>query len=105
MTSESGSRHIVVGVDTHKLTHHGAILEAGTGKLLADREFPSSRAGYRQLVKWMRSHGTVVKAGLEGTGSYGAGLQRHLQAHGVTVIEVSRTNRQDRRARGKSDPI
>jgi transposase len=105
MTSESGSRHIVVGVDTHKLTHHGAILEAGTGKLLADREFPSSRAGYRQLVKWMRSHGTVVKAGLEGTGSYGAGLQRHLQAHGVTVIEVSRPNRQDRRARGKSDPI
>ncbi len=42
---------------------------------------------------------------MEGTGSYGAGLQRHLQARGVTVIEVSRPNRQDRRMRGKSDPI
>ena len=105
MTSEPGSRRIVVGVDTHKLTHHAAVLDAGTGKLLADREFPATRTSYRRLLSWMGSHGTVVKAGLEGTGSNGAGLQRHLQAHGVTVIEVSRPNRQDRRARGKSDPI
>jgi transposase len=105
MTTEPGSRHIVAGVDTHKLNHHVAVLDASAGKLLAEREFPATRAGYRQLLSWMRSHGTVVKAGLEGTGSYGAGLQRHLQAHGITVVEVSRPNRQDRRARGKSDPI
>lgn len=105
MTSEAGTRRIVVGVDTHKLTHHGAVLDAGTGKLLAEREFPATKAGYRQLLSWVGSHGSVVKAGLEGTGSYGAGLQRHLQAHEVTVIEVSRPNRQERRARGKSDPI
>jgi transposase len=105
MTTEPRSRHIVAGVDTHKLNHHIAVLDASTGKLLAEREFPATRAGYRQLLSWMRSHGSVVKAGLEGTGSYGAGLQRHLQAHGVMVIEVSRPNRQDRRARGKSDPI
>ncbi|ORV55511.1 IS110 family transposase [Mycobacterium fragae] len=105
MTSQPESRHIVGGVDTHKLTHHGAVLDAGTGKLLADSEFPATRAGYRQLLSWMSSHGTVLKVGLEGTGSYGAGLQRHLQAQGITVIEVSRPNRQARRARGKSDPI
>jgi transposase len=105
MTSESGPRHVVVGVDTHKLTHHAAVLDAGTGKLLADREFPATRTGYRRLLSWVGSHGVVGKAGLEGTGSYGAGLQRYLQAHAVTVIEVSRPNRQDRRARGKSDPI
>jgi transposase len=105
MTSQPRFRHIVGGVDTHKLTHHGAVLDAGTGKLLADKEFPATRAGYRQLLSWMSSHGTVLKVGLEGTGSYGAGLQRHLQAQGITVIEVSRPNRQARRARGKSDPI
>ncbi len=105
MTTTLMFRHIVAGVDTHKHTHHAAVLDADTGKLLAEQEFPATRAGYRQMLSWMRSHGTLVKAGLEGTGSYGAGLQRHLQAHGVTVIEVSRPNRQDRRARGKSDPI
>lgn len=105
MTSQPGSRHIVVGVDTHKLTHHAAVLEASTGKLLAEREFAATRTGYRQLLSWMRSFGVVIKAGLEGTGSYGAGLHRYLQAHSVTVIEVSRPNRQDRRRQGKSDPI
>lgn len=105
MTSESVSRHVVGGGDTHKLTHHGAVLDAETGKLLAEHEFPATRTGYRQLLSWMRSHGTVVKVGLEGTGSYGAGLQRYLQAQGIAVVEVSRANRQDRRARGKSDPI
>ena len=105
MTSQPGSRHVVVGVDTHKLTHHAAVLEASTGKLLAEREFPATRAGYRQLLSWTRSFGAVVKAGLEGTGSYGAGLLRYLQANAVTVVEVSRPNRQDRRRQGKSDPI
>lgn len=105
MTTHSGSRHVVIGVDTHKLTHHGAALDADTGKLLDEREFPATAVGYRQLLSWARALGTLIKAGLEGTGSYGAGLQRHLQAHDVTVIEVSRPNRQDRRQRGKSDPI
>ena len=105
MTTPSGSRHVVIGVDTHKLTHHGAALDADTGKLLDEREFSATPAGYRQLLSWARGLGTLVKAGLEGTGSYGAGLQRLLHAHDVLVIEVSRPNRQDRRRRGKSDPI
>ncbi|OBJ47853.1 IS110 family transposase [Mycobacterium asiaticum] len=105
MTTKPPSRHIVAGVDTHKRTHHAAVLDANTGKLLADHEFAATQAGYRKLLSWMGSHGTVIKAGLEGTGSYGAGLQRYLQAHEITVIEVSRPNRQDRRRQGKSDPI
>src|SRR4051794_27388851 len=39
------------------------------------------------------------------TGSYGSGLAQHLQAHGVTVVEVSRPSRQVRRRHGKSDVI
>jgi transposase len=105
MTTQPESRHVVIGVDTHKLTHHGAVLDADTGKLLGDQEFPATPAGYRRLLSWARSFGELLKAGVEGTGSYGAGLQRHLQTQQVVVIEVSRPNRQDRRMRGKSDPI
>lgn len=105
MTTRLKSRHILAGVDTHKQTHHAALLDATTGKLLTDDEFPATKAGYQKLMAWMGAHGTVVKAGLEGTGSFGAGLQRYLQAQGITVIEVSRPNRQDRRRHGKSDPI
>jgi transposase len=43
--------------------------------------------------------------GVEGTGSYGAGLTRFLQTAGIDVIEVNRPNRQSRRLKGKSDPL
>ena len=105
MTTKPESRRVVAGVDTHKLTHHTAVLDAATGKLLGDREFRATTAGYRQLLGWLQRHGTVIQVGVEGTGSYGAGLQRHLHGEGITVIEVVRPNRQARRARGKSDPI
>jgi transposase len=105
MTTQSAPRHVVAGIDTHKLTHHAAALDAATGKLLGDKEFPATRVGYRKLLAWLESYGTVIKSGVEGTGSYGAGVQRHLQAAGIAVVEVSRPNRQDRRHRGKSDPI
>jgi transposase len=105
MTSKQTGSHVVGGVDTHKLTHHVAVLNAATGKLLGDREFPATRTGYRQALRWMQRHGVVDSVGVEGTGSYGAGLQRFLHAEGVSVVEVARANRQERRARGKSDPI
>ena len=105
MTKPAPIRHVIVGVDTHKLTHHAALLDAGTGKLLGDGEFSATSAGYQQLRCWMDEFGIVDKVGIEGTGSFGAGLQRHLQAQHVAVLEVSRPNRQDRRRRGKSDPV
>ena len=42
--------------------------------------------------------------GVEGTGSWGVGLSRFLTDHDVTVVEVDRPNRQQRRKVGKSDP-
>jgi transposase len=47
----------------------------------------------------------VCLVGVEGTGSYGAGLARHVTAAGVRVVEVDRSDRQDRRRQGKSDPL
>ena len=73
------------------------------GRVLGTGEFPASAAGYQAALAWMRGHGELVKVGVEGTGSYGAGLARYLAAEGVEVTEVIRPNRQARRRRGKSD--
>jgi transposase len=42
--------------------------------------------------------------GIEGTGTFGAGLARFARAYGLQVVEVNRPDRSLRR-RGKSDPI
>ena len=59
--------------------------------------------GYEQLGDWLGSWGRVAQVGIEGTGSYGAGLTRHLISIGVEVAEVNRANRQLRRRFGKTD--
>ncbi|MFJ8770421.1 IS110 family RNA-guided transposase [Streptomyces clavifer] len=97
-------REITGGVDTHGLTHHAAVIDS-IGRHLADQEFPATIRGYRDLLDWMRSHGTLVAAGVEGTGAYGAELARVMTAAGVTVIDVDRPDRKTRRMKGKSDPI
>ena len=43
--------------------------------------------------------------GVEGTGSYGAGLARAVRRAGHRVVEVNRGDRRTRRAAGKSDTI
>ncbi len=65
---------------------------------------PTTAAGYRQLLGWLENLGILGLVGVEGTGSYGAGLTRHRLAHDVAVVEVDRPNRQRRRRTGKSDP-
>ena len=66
---------------------------------------PCHRGRYARLLGWLGGFGTVALVGIEGTGSYGAGLARHLTAAGVRVVEVDRSDRQDRRRQGKSDPL
>jgi transposase len=97
-------RKIIGGVDTHQRTHHAAILDHN-GALLGDAQFPVNAGGYAALLAWMRQHGQLVKVGVEGTGTYGAGLTRYLVEHDVIVVEVDRPDRKTRRTAGKSDPI
>jgi transposase len=92
------------GVDTHAEVHVAAALDP-IGGLLGVREFPVSPAGYARLLDWLGGFGTVCLVGIEGTGSYGAGLARHVTAAGIRVVEVDRSDRQDRRRQGKSDPL
>ena len=95
---------ITGGVDTHADAHVVAALD-GIGGLLGVSEFPATPAGYAQLIAWLQGFGTVCLVGIEGTGSYGAGLARHFATAGIRVVEVDRSDRQDRRRQGKSDPL
>src|SRR5579863_5183688 len=98
------SRPVTGGVDTHLDVNVAAALD-GIGGLLGVEEFPTSPAGNRALLAWLKSLGAVVKVGVEGTGSYGAPLARYLRRAGVAVFEVDRPNRQERRRKGKTDVV
>jgi transposase len=93
---------VFLGVDTHSEAHVGVALDQA-GRRLGTLEIPNERAGYARLLEWVLGFGVLVAAGVEGTGSYGAGLSRFLRAQGVRVLEVNRTNRQHRRRYGKHD--
>jgi transposase len=95
---------VVGGIDTHKELHVAAVLDAA-GQVLGTQSFSTTRAGYRALIRWMRGFGDVRTVGVEGTGSYGAGICRHLTDAGVEVVEVDRPDRSERRRRGKSDDL
>jgi transposase len=94
---------VIVGVDTHADTHVAVAIDQ-LGRHLGQLEIPTTLRGYRQLRSWARTLGSFDRAGVEGTGTYGAGLTAFLAADNVEVIEVNRPNRQHRRRHGKSDP-
>jgi transposase len=95
---------IILGVDTHKDVHVAAVITV-LGVQLATAEFATTRVGYRRMLAWARNFGVLRRAGVEGTGSYGAALTRHLRRHDVSVVEVNRPDRATRRRRGKADAI
>src|SRR5215470_16254032 len=104
MTIVEDARVITGGVNTHTNLHIAAALDR-IGGLLGVQEFPATAAGYAGLLDWLSGFGDIALVGVEGTGSYGAGLARHLATTGVRVVEVDRADRQDRHRRGKSDPL
>ena len=95
---------VILGVDTHEDEHVAALIDK-LGRLLGTGSFPATVRGYRLLLSWARGRGVVGIAGVEGTGSFGAGLARFLTAEGVEVVEVTRPSRRSRRHLGKSDTV
>jgi transposase len=103
-SSTSVEMKITLGVDTHKDTHVAVALD-GLGRHLGTLIVPTHKAGYRELLGWARELGTIEQVGVEGTGSFGAGLSRMLKAEGIQLREVLRPKRRDQYRSGKSDPI
>lgn len=104
MVIVDSARPVIGGVDTHLDQHVAAVIDQ-VGGVLGVAGFPVTPAGYRRMLAWMRSFGTLERVGVEGTGSYGVGLSRFLLASGVIVLEVTRPNRQERRRNGKDDDL
>lgn len=100
----SSDRRVTGGVDTHDDVHVAAVLDSATGRQLDTNSFPTTPAGYAGLLAWTQTHGAIDRIGVESTGSWGAGLARHLTAAGIEVVEVDRPDRKARRHDGKSDP-
>lgn len=98
------TRLVTAGIDTHKDTHVAAVV-GHLGNEIATRAFPTTTIGYRDLTVWLASHGEISRVGVEGCGSWGAGVARYLNEAGITVVEINRPNRQTRRRQGKSDPL
>jgi transposase len=95
---------VTLGVDTHADSHVAVALDQA-GRPLGTRTISTTPGGYAALLGWARRFGTVDRIGVEGTGSYGAGLARWLRAHGQLVIEVDRPDRAARRRQGKADDL
>lgn len=95
---------VIIGVDTHKSTHAAVAINA-LGARLGTLSIAVNEKGYGTLETWAQSLGPVRAFGIEGTGSYGAGLTRFLREREHAVFEVNRPNRILRYQQGKSDPL
>ena len=94
---------VIIGVDTHKDQHVAVALD-GRGVRLDEKHVPVSTCGYEELERWSCNLGQIHAFGIEGTGSYGAGLARFLTDRSYRVVEVNRPDHSVRYRKGKSDP-
>ena len=90
MSEKESLVEVYGGVDTHRDCHVAAAVDTA-GRVLGTAPFPADAAGFEELGGWLRSQGRVVRVGVEGTGSYGAGLTRYLTGIGIEVVEVNRS--------------
>jgi transposase len=105
MPSMIGEKPVVIGgVDCHADTHEAVVLTE-QGRLLATARFDTTTAGYQALLEWLRHYGRISAVGVEGSGSHGAALTRHLRSRGIKVVEVNRPHPHTRARRGKNDAI
>jgi len=104
MVIVDSSRPILGGVDAHRDVNVAAVVDMNGG-LLGVESFRTTADGHKMLALWMSGFGTIERVGVEGTGTYGASVARHLARMAVTVIDVDRPNRQQRRQHGKSDQL
>jgi transposase len=98
---------VAIGVDSHKSSLAAAALDE-LGRVVGVREFPNDAPGHDDLLRWSKAQDCDRIVGIEGAGSYGAGLARHLIGADENVYEVpaflSHRERKRNPSKGKSDP-
>ena len=78
MENQESRAEIILGVDTHLDVHVGVVIDAA-GRALGTLSVGTHNGEYKQLLCWARTFGLLRRAGVEGTGSYGAALTLVLQ--------------------------
>jgi transposase len=100
---------IVLGADTHKLSHTLAAVDAATGRVQADRTVRARRRSFDDLLQWGRSLDAQRVWAIEDCRHVSGALERFLLARGERVVRVAPKlmagARKSARERGKSDPI
>jgi transposase len=104
ITRSAPERKLVVGVDTHKHSHVAVALDE-LGARVGELVIGADSVGYATLASWSEQLGRPCAFGIEGTGSYGAGLASFLRRRGYRIVEVDRGDRRGRRSNGKSDTL
>ncbi len=100
---------IVIGIDPHKQSHTGAVVDGASGELRGERTVKARRRGHEQLLEWVRGFGQDRLWALEDCRHVSVALERFLLASGERVVRVSPKLmagvRRSARERGKSDAI
>lgn len=100
---------IVIGIDPHKQTHTAVAVDAGTGRVLAERTVKARTPGFERLVEWARDLDPERTFAVEDGRHVSGALERHLIARGERSVRVpprmmGEARRTDR-VWGKSDPV
>jgi transposase len=97
---------VAIGIDSHKRSLGVGVIDE-RGREVTAGEFCNDRRGHEALLKWARSQGDNRIIGIEGSGSYGAGVARFLLTAGEDVREVpafvAHRERKKSPSKGKSD--
>ena len=94
----------IIRIDMHKATHVAVVIDT-QGVRLAALFTPATSKRYLELERWSCAIAQVQAFGIEGTGSYGAGLSQSLLAQGHHVVKVTRPNCQLCYTKGKTDSL
>src|SRR5829696_2067025 len=100
---------IVLGADTHKVSHTVAAVEEATGREIAEHTVKAKRRSFEDLLRWGRGLGEERVWAIEDCRHVSGALERFLLARGERVVRVPPKlmagARKSSRERGKSDAI
>ena len=100
---------IVLGADTHKVSHCVGAVGAATGQLIDDKTVAAKRQGFAELLVWARGLAGERVWAIEDCRHVSGALERFLLARGEHVVRVAPKlmagARRSARERGKSDLI
>ena len=100
---------IVIGADTHKLSHTAGAIDAVSGRVIADRTVKAKRRSFDDLLLWARGIDGERVWAIEDCRHVSGALERFLLRRGERVVRVApklmADARRSARERGKSDVI